>query len=412
MRALDYTPSRGKTYQDKYVASILTFETAYIPNTERMLHPPKNGLDLGVQLQGTIKSDMRFWRLCANLTIVARVRPAVGGIAQVLLLGWALTACLYSQSLPFTSQPPVPAAQQGFESQTRQNGTCGLRLFNPGYAPFPKAQAPLVFRGLWPSSSSRPARGGSSSCHPFAITGLMGNPVLLGNEDSRASALRRAELRGVSLGAWDQSQSAPASARSSAGNGSPGHIFWVIPAYKVDYLKNVKPLTPREKFTEWARGAYDPLGLAASATEAALEHSPRDGYCGYGNGWGGYGKCYGSALLDSNISSFFGDFLFPVLMHQDPRYFALRQGSAGKRILYAVSRVFITRTDSGGTAVDYSALSGTILAAAASNLYYPRQDRGVGLSLSHAGWDLGYTALFNVAAEFWPEIKRAVDRTF
>lgn len=67
--------------------------------------------------------------------------------------------------------------------------------------------------------------------------------------------------------------------------------------------------------------------------------------------------------------------------------------------------VFVTHSDSGRWVFYSSALAGTVLAAAASNLYYPRQDRGFGPSLDRAGIDLGDTALFNVAAEFWPDIK-------
>lgn len=53
-----------------------------------------------------------------------------------------------------------------------------------------------------------------------------------------------------------------------ADNGSPGHIFWVIPAFKVDYAKGFEPLTPKEKFKEWAQSSYDPMGLTVGAFEA------------------------------------------------------------------------------------------------------------------------------------------------
>ena len=212
----------------------------------------------------------------------------------------------------------------------------------------------------------------------------------------------------------DKSQPQPETAHVSDEKGSPRHIFWVFPAFGVTYLKRTKPLTPHEKFKLWARGAYDPAGLAVSAAEAALEHSASDGFCGYGDHWEGYAKCFGAAELDGNISSFFGDFLFPVIMHHDPRYFGLGPGAAGTRtrFFYAVSRTFIRRTDSGGTTPNYSALSGTVLAAAASNLYYPRQYRGFDHSLTRAAWDVGDTAVYNVAAEFWPDIKRRLDRIF
>jgi hypothetical protein len=116
--------------------------------------------------------------------------------------------------------------------------------------------------------------------------------------------------------------------------------------------------------------------------------------------------------LGANISSFFGDYLFPVIMHQDPRYFCRVEGSFGRRMVYAVSRVFITHADSGRTVFFVSSLSGSVLAAAASNLYYPRKERGFGPSLNRMGLDLTDTALFNVAAEFWPDIKRHLGSVF
>jgi hypothetical protein len=125
-----------------------------------------------------------------------------------------------------------------------------------------------------------------------------------------------------------------------------------------------------------------------------------------------YCACFGSMELDANISSFFGDSLFPVVMHQDPRYFRSGHGSFGARLFYNVSRVFVTHSDSGRRVFDSSALSGTVLAAAASNLHYPKRDRGFSPSLDRAGTDLGDTAMFNVAAEFWPDISNKLRHVF
>jgi len=214
-----------------------------------------------------------------------------------------------------------------------------------------------------------------------------------------------------------QGQKQPAEKKKQSGTSatsdSPGHIFWVVPAFKVDYAKNFKPLTVKEKFDEWARGSYDPLGLGAGAVEAAtLEHSSKDGFCGYGGGWAGYGKCFGALELDGNVSSFTGDFALASLWHQDPRYFPLGEGSFGKRLWYAVSRVFVTYNDSGKTVFYSSALTGTAAAAVFSNLYYPKQDRGFGHTISRVGLDLANTALYNCAAEFWVDINRKLHHLF
>ena len=199
----------------------------------------------------------------------------------------------------------------------------------------------------------------------------------------------------------------------SQNNGSESHMYWVVPAYKVDFNGQFKPLTPNEKFKEWAQGVYDPLGLGVTAFEAGtLEYSSTDGFCGYGHAWGPYGQCFGSLEATSTISSFIGDYALAVWWHQDPRYFRLGKGSVGKRVFYAISRVFITYNDSGHNVFSSAALSGTAIAAGLSNLYAPQQDRGVSKSISQAGLDLGNTAIFNTSAEFWPDIHRWARRIF
>jgi hypothetical protein len=195
----------------------------------------------------------------------------------------------------------------------------------------------------------------------------------------------------------------------NATNTSPSHMYWVIPAFKVDYAGKFQPLTPKEKFSEWAESNYDPLGIGVSAFEAGtLEYSSSDGFCGYGHGFGGYGECFGSLELDGAVSSFIGDYLLTVAWHQDPRYFRLGQGSFARRVLYSISRVFVTFNDQGKNVFYSSGLTGTFAAAAISNLYYPPQDVGVGSTISRAGLDLSNTAIYNAAAEFWPDIHRHV----
>ena len=200
---------------------------------------------------------------------------------------------------------------------------------------------------------------------------------------------------------------------NSATSGSPGHIFWIVPAFKVNYGGHFTPLTPKEKFQEWAQGAYDPLGLTTTAVQAGtLEYSSPDGFCGYGTGFGNYSKCFGSMELDANDSSFLGDFVFTVWWRQDPRYFRLGKGGFCKRGLYTISRVFVTYNDSGKNVFYSSALAGTGIAAVLSNLYYPQQDRTVGHTMSRAAIDIGDTALYNGAAEFWPDIHHWLQRRF
>jgi len=145
---------------------------------------------------------------------------------------------------------------------------------------------------------------------------------------------------------------------------------------------------------------------------ATLEYSGSDGFCGYGTSFTDYMECYGSMELDANDSSFFGDFVFTVWWHQDPRYFRLGEGSFGRRLFYSIERVFVTYNDAGHNVFYTSALAGTALASAVSNLYYPKQDRGVGLSISRVAIDLGDTEIYNASAEFWPDIHHWLRKKF
>ncbi len=204
----------------------------------------------------------------------------------------------------------------------------------------------------------------------------------------------------------------PAAGSAYGMHGTPKHIFFIIPAYNVVYGEKFKPLTSHQKFEEWWEGTYDWIGLAAGATEAALEHSKTDGFCGYGSGLDSFGKCYASALADSTISSFLGDYLFSVWLHQDPRYFRLGRGSIAGRAWYALERSVMVYNDKGQTVFGTAAMAGTLIAAATSNLYYPKQDRGLNLTLSRIAWDLGGTVIFNEEAEFWPDIRHAAGKLF
>jgi hypothetical protein len=336
------------------------------------------------------------------LTWRNRVRAIGGHLFVFFVVCGALSAPLYSQGA---------AEGRGVCSFVPTNTRCGaLDAFRSTRPPGSEEISYGFSTGF---CSSRQATG--QNCF-FACEreNLAAGGFLSTGMDTRTDALRHFRVGGVNFWAWGQQNGSAAKNKGTntpVTPSSPRHIFWVVPAFNVAYTQKFTPLTSRQKFDEWATGTYDPRGLGLYAFESAtLEYSSSDGFCGYGKGWGGYGKCFGATELDVNISSFLGDFLFPVVMHQDPRYFRLGRGPFRRRLGYAVSRVFVTHADSGRTVFFASALSGSVIAAAASNLYYPTQDRGWSPTLSRMALDLGNTALFNSAAEFWPDIQRALYR--
>lgn len=163
-------------------------------------------------------------------------------------------------------------------------------------------------------------------------------------------------------------------------------------------------LSKREKFNVFLRSTYSPYTFAGAAFDAGMAQAAGAWYS-YGGGMEGYGKRFGASLADMESGAFFGRFLFPVLLHQDPRYLRSTSQKTLPRLEYALSRVLVTRNDSGTKQPNLSLILSVFAAAGASNTYYPRPERGAGDTAARAGGDFLTGASMNVLREFWPDIR-------
>ena len=98
--------------------------------------------------------------------------------------------------------------------------------------------------------------------------------------------------------------------------------------------------------------------------------------------------------------------IFPSLLRTDPRYYRMGEGTVRQRLRYSLSRILVTRTDSGHRAFNFSELGGSAAGAAISNLYYPAQDRTVSNNLTTWGTQIAIDCFGNELKEFWPDIHR------
>ena len=99
------------------------------------------------------------------------------------------------------------------------------------------------------------------------------------------------------------------------------------------------------------------------------------------------------------------------MLHEDPRYFVKAFGSPRSRILYAVERVLITRTDSGRNTFNWSGVLGGLMAESLANSYLPDAERTGGKTFSRYGIRIGFSALDNVVKEYWPTIFKSLGIT-
>ena len=202
-------------------------------------------------------------------------------------------------------------------------------------------------------------------------------------------------------------QQVPAQPRDT----SHDRLFWALPNFlTVENAENVPPLTAGQKFKLVARGIYDPMEFVLVGFVAGLGQAS-DSDPSYGQGAQGYAKRYGTAYGDNAIENFMAYAVFPSVLHQDPRYYQLGQGGFRKRAVHAISRVVLTRSDSGQTQFNYSELLGASSAAAISTYaYHPQSERSFGNVATVWGTQMGWDVATYLVKEFWPDLRKKKDK--
>jgi hypothetical protein len=189
---------------------------------------------------------------------------------------------------------------------------------------------------------------------------------------------------------------------------SNDRLFGVLPNYlTVENAGNIPPISTGTKYKLVASGSFDPAEFAFVGGVALISQANNSDPA-YGQGMAGYAKRYGSTFADQAIGNFMTEAVFPSLIHQDPRYFQLGKGKILHRAEYAVSRIFVTRTDSGHTQFNYSEFAGNAVTAGISNLYSPAQERALSDTLTTWGTQIMWDTVANEAKEFWPDLRRLI----
>jgi hypothetical protein len=210
-----------------------------------------------------------------------------------------------------------------------------------------------------------------------------------------------------------QSGAATGSGKASQNPSQPKQtkrILGLIPNFKsVNADQELPPMSIKEEFIEATEDTFDysalPLPALLSLYNLKTNATPQ-----FGHGGLGYGRYLWHAVLDQTTENYFVEFIVPAATHEDPRYYTLGKGGFRKRALYSLSRVVITRSNSGSREFNASEVLGAGLSAGLSNAYYPSSQRTFGNTAKQWGTDVGVDAVSFLFKEFWPDINQKLTR--
>jgi len=188
-------------------------------------------------------------------------------------------------------------------------------------------------------------------------------------------------------------------------------ILGIMPNFSaVSANTKLPPMSPREKNRLAARNSFDYSSFLIAGVQAGFALNGNS-YPEFGHGAVGYGRYYWHTLADTANENFLVSGIYPTIFRQDPRFYTLGHGGAGKRAFYAATRVLVTRQDSGSEMFNFSEIIGSGSAAGISSLYYPTKYR----TWTKVGQKWLTSCLIDGAnftfKEFWPDINHAIFHT-
>jgi hypothetical protein len=350
--------------------------------------PRKRGYGLLLNRSGNVKLSQR----CAAPRPMLRAAAARAILLSVLCVGLAGLSVdgLGQQASPQTSQPSqaipdAPPAQVVSQPIAAPPGPCLMKRASVGVA--------------WNAAKS------SSDTALISDPGSSGVAAATGAAGITAPALTPA---GPTPAPTD-AQLVPCSAS--------GLILADLSALKnlpvmKEYARfldgpQAHSLTPKQKAWLAVRDVADPFnGITILGSSAIAVAS--DSHSAYGPGFPGWGRYVGVSYSQDMTAEFFGTFLIPSVMHQDPRYHRLPAASLKRRIAHVLYQVAWTQGDDGEGMINYADLAGFGIDDEVANLYVPGRETRASATAQRYLSALALAPVDNAITEFLPDIAKKI----
>jgi hypothetical protein len=203
----------------------------------------------------------------------------------------------------------------------------------------------------------------------------------------------------------DQTAAAQSSGQTTGYEGKQTkRILGIVPNFRsVSVDEKLPPLSPRDKLKLMTEDSFDYSSFIYVGILAGIAQG-EGSYPEFHSGAPAYARYYWHSFTDTLDGNLMTEFLVPVATKEDPRYYTQGHGSFLKRTGYSVSRLFVTRTDSGGPAPNFSEIVGNGAAAGVSNFYYPSEERTWTKTGQRWVTQVGLDGASNLIKEFWPDV--------
>ena len=169
----------------------------------------------------------------------------------------------------------------------------------------------------------------------------------------------------------------------------------------------VKRLTPKQKAWLAVRNVGDPYNILTIVGDSGIAVAS-DSHSAYGPGMPGFARNVGVSFSQDVTSEFFGTFLIPSIVHQDPHYHRMPHASIPRRFLHAVDQIAWTQGDDGRNMINYADLVGSAIDIEIGNLYVPGEQTDLPASTQRYFIGLGLAPEDNLITEFLPDVARRI----
>ncbi len=148
----------------------------------------------------------------------------------------------------------------------------------------------------------------------------------------------------------------------------PKRILGIIPNFRaVSANTHLAPLSFKSEFWLATQDTFDYSDVVFVGALAGISMAGKS-QPSFRQGAAGYGRYYWHSFVDGSIENYMTEAIVPAATREDPRYYTMGHGGFVKRTGYAVSRLFITRTNTGNSTFNVAEIVGAGAAAGIGNL--------------------------------------------